>query len=514
MTNSDQSTEVEDPKPAETSETAENMALAEDSTAPQPPDDPCQRTFVVSIPAEVVTAEMASVAGKFQKEARLPGFRKGKVPLALIRSKFAKDIKTDVLEHLVPEHLRAEIEKQGLTPVSQPRITDLKWDEGEPAVFTAVFDVLPEISLGDYASLATDRPEITVPEDEVENALNEIRERNASFDPIEEERALADGDFAQASFTGTPVTGGSVHPAEGHTHIAAETSSAPTGEDAAGDAERAAVGAVSEESDEPAPENHAATAAAGESRPAPKPVSVDEVLIEIGGPGTVAEFSENLRGARPGDERVFDVTYPENFEDQRLAGATMHYTVQIKSAKRKSLPELNDDFAKSIGEFASMDALRSRVRERMLADRTHEIEHEGKEKLVDELLQRHPFPAPESMVQQQIDMRLERGFRALVQQGMKVEDIKKMNIPHLRDAQREPAVREVRSTLLLDKIAETEKIEVSDEELNREVDMLAVQSQVTPEAIRARLTRDGALDRLRERIRNEKTLDFLYRRPA
>ena len=457
MTNPDQSTEIDDLQPAaaypQTPETTASDVAA--TPPPQGHDNPCQRTFVISIPAEIVTAEMASVAAKFQKEARLPGFRKGKVPLGLIRGKFAKDIKTDVLEHLVPQHLRTAIEKQGLTPVSQPRITDLQWDEGTPAVFTAVFEVLPEIQLADYASLAAERPEITVSDEDVENALTEIRERNASFDPLED-HPLSDGEFAQASFTGTRVDGG----------------------------------------------------------PQAKPVSVDEVLIEIGGPGTVPEFSENLRGAVPGDERVFDVTYPPDFEDQRLAGVTMHYIVQVKAAKRKTLPELNDEFAKSVGEFDSLHALKTRIRERMAADRTHEVEHEGKEKLIDELLQRHPFPAPESMVQQQIDLRLERGFRALIQQGMKVEDIKKMNIPHLRDAQREHAIREVRSSLLLDKIAEAEKIDASDDELNREVDMLAVQSQVTPEAIRARLTRDGALVRLRERIRNEKTLDFLYRRPA
>lgn len=460
MTKPDQPTEIEDLQPAaESPQTPETTASDVDATPPAAEPNPCERTFVISIPAEVVTAEMTGVTAKFQKEARLPGFRKGKVPLGLIRSKFAKDIKTDVLEHLVPQHLRAEIEKQGLTPVSQPRITDLKWDVGEPAVFTAVFEVLPEIQLADYSDLAATRSEITISDDEVETTLNEIRERNASFDPLED-HPLEDGEFAQASFTGTP------------------------------------------------------TGIPADAAPGAKPVSVDEVLIEIGGPGTVPEFSENLRGAVPGDERVFDVTYPPDFEDQRLAGATMHYTVQVKAAKRKTLPELNDDFAKTAGEFDSLDALKTRIRERMAADRTHEIEHEGKEKLIDELLQRHPFPAPESMVQQQIDLRLERGFRALIQQGMKVEDIKKMNIPHLRDAQREPALREVRSSLLLDKIAEAEKIDASDDELNREVDMLAAQSQVTPESVRARLTRDGALDRLRERLRNEKTLDFLYRRPA
>jgi trigger factor len=208
------------------------------------------------------------------------------------------------------------------------------------------------------------------------------------------------------------------------------------------------------------------------------------------------------------------VTYPADAQEQRLAGQTFTYTVKINGIKQKSLPELNDQFAKELGEFASLDEVKKRIREGMEEDRKQSAEHESKNKLVDELVKRNEFEVPEALVEHQIDIRLDRGIRALAAQGMRTEDIKKMDFARLRAGQREQAAQEVKASLLLDKIAEEEKIEVADEEIYREIEALARQSKQTPEAIRARLTGEGALDRIRSRIRNEKTLDFLYRQSA
>jgi len=221
-----------------------------------------------------------------------------------------------------------------------------------------------------------------------------------------------------------------------------------------------------------------------------------------------------LRGASAGDERTFDVHYPQDFSDQRLAGKTFTYTVRVKSIKQKSLPELNDEFAKALGEFADLADVRKRIREGMEAEKKHNAEREAKDKLVAELVKRNDFEVPEALVEHQIDIRLDRGLRALAAQGMKTEDMKKMDLNRLRGGQRDQAVQEVKAALLLEKIAEEEKIEVSDAEIDREVVALAEQSKQTPDAIRSRLTRDGALDRIRNRIRNEKTLDFLYHQSA
>src|SRR5262249_12026217 len=219
-------------------------------------------------------------------------------------------------------------------------------------------------------------------------------------------------------------------------------------------------------------------------------------------------------GASAGDERTFDVLYPQDFSDQRLAGKTFVYTVKVKAVKQKTLPQLNDEFAKELGEFASLEEVRKRIREGMEGEKKHAAEREAKDKLVAELVKRNDFEVPEALVENQIDLRLERGLRALAAQGMKSEDMKKMDLSRLRAGQREQAVQEVKAALLLDKIAEEEKIEVSDAEIDREVEAVAEQSKQSVEIIRSRLTRDGALDRIRNRIRSEKTLDFLYHQSA
>lgn len=414
----------------------------------------CTREIQVEVPADIVARETESIVQKLQKLARLPGFRRGRVPASIVRQRFGEDVKSEVVDSLVPRYFRQEVEKQGLLPVSQPRVTDLHIAEGEPLRFTASFEVLPPIEVCGYQELRPERKDTSVTEEEVAQAVNSLREQQATYKPIEEERELRDGDFAQASLTGTPAGAGS------------------------------------------------------------KPVSMDDVLVELGGSNTVREFTENLRGGRPGEERRFDVTYPETFSDQRLAGKTFSYTLQVRAIKEKVVPELNDDFAKELGEFQSLDELKAKIREQLQHEKEHAAEHEAKEKIVEELVRRHEFPVPESLIDRQIDTRLERGLRALAAQGMRSEDMKRMDFPRLRAGQREAAVREVKASLILEKIADQEKIEVSDQEVEHEIEALAQQSKQTAEAVRARLTRDGALDRIRNRIRNEKTLEFLYRRPA
>jgi trigger factor len=412
-----------------------------------------RREIEVEIPAEEVTRETASVIQKYQKLARLPGFRRGHVPASIIRQRFAEDLKSDVVEALVPRYFRKQAEKQGLVPVSQPRVTDLHLQENQPLRFKASFEVMPEIKVEGYKELRAEKAEVAVTDDEVEQSLNGLREQHATFSAVEG-RTLADGDFAQVSLDGQPKDG------EG------------------------------------------------------KPVHMDDVLVEIAGKDTMPEFTEHLRGASAGDQRVFDVVYAQDATEQRLAGKTFTYTVNVQSLKQKSVPELNDQFAAELGEFKNLAEVRQRIRERMEAERKHAAEHEAKDKMVAELVKRSEFEVPDALVERQIDVRLERGLRALAAQGMKAEDLKKMDLNRLRVGQREQALHEVKASLLLDRIALEEKIAVSDEEIDREIDALAKQSKQTPEAIRARLTRDGALDRIRNRIRNEKTLDFLYRQSA
>ncbi|HUS18304.1 MAG TPA: trigger factor [Terriglobales bacterium] len=452
-------------------------------------NEECRREVSVEVPANEVSAATEKVIKKFQKAARIPGFRAGKVPVTIIKSRFMDDVRSEVVEALVPQHFRKAVDKEGYLPVSQPRITDLHFHEGEPLKFNAVFEVLPEIEVKDYKGLKAEKKDISVSQAEVEEALKTLQERQASYEAVED-RNLKDGDYANISFSGT---------AKG-TKAIAEKKAELTAEKEAG-------------ADEDQNKVQDAINAAVEAE-ASKPVEVSDVLVEIGGKNTVKEFTENLRGAKPGDERKFEVTYPDDFNDQRLAGQVMAYEVKVQGVKKKILPELNDDFAKELGEFATIADLKTRIRENMEAERKHEIQHAEKEKLIDELVAKNEFPVPQSLVQRQIDVRLDRGLRALAAQGMRAEDMKRMNIDRLRAGQKDAAVREVRASLLLDKIAEVENLEVTEEDINREVEAAAEQSRQPVEALRARLTKEGSLERIKDRLRNEKALDFLYEHSA
>lgn len=414
-----------------------------------------KRELEIEIPVEDISRETDTLIQKYQKVARIPGFRSGHAPASIIRQRFAQDIQNDVMDALVPKYFRKETERLGLIPISQPRVTDLHAHQGEPMRFKASFEVMPEIKVEGYKELRAEHPAVSVTDQEVEDALKALQEQKATFSPVED-RSIADGDYAQASLDGVP------NPDE----------------------------------------------------PGMKPVHMDEVLVEIGGKNTMPEFTENLRGANPGDERSFDVRYPEDFSDERLRGKTFAYKVKIIAIKQKSLPELNDDFAKELGEFKTLDEVRQKIREGMEQERLREAEREAKDKLLGELVRRNEFEIPEALVDRQIDVRLDRGLRALASQGMKSEDMKKLDFARLRAGQRDQAVQEVKASLLLEKIADEESIAVGDEEIDREIEALAKQTNQAPDAIRARLTRDGALDRIRNRIRNEKALDFLYRQSA
>jgi len=381
-----------------------------------------KREIEVQVPPEEVSRETDVLIQKYQKLARIPGFRKGHVPASIIRQRFSQDIQNDVIDSLVPKYFRKETERLGLMPVSQPRVTDLHAHEGEGLHFKASFEVMPAIQVEGYKELRAEHPGITVTDQEVEDSLKALQEQKAAFAPIED-RAIAEGDYAQVSLDGTPK------------------------QDEAGT----------------------------------KPVHMDDVLVEIGGKNTMPEFTQNLAGATAGEERTFDVNYPEDFSDERLRGKTFSYKVKVNGVKQKSLPELNDDFAKELGEFTTLGEVRNRIREGMEQERRQTAEREAKDKLLAELIRRNEFEVPEALVDHQIDIRLERGLRALAAQGMSSEHMKKMDLPRLRAGQHDQAVQEVKASLLLEKIADEEKIEVGDDEINREIEALATQTNQTME---------------------------------
>lgn len=412
-------------------------------------DNTCKRELLIEVPAEEVRREAEAIARNFQKRARIAGFRPGKAPLELVRQRFAGEIHQQLLEQLIPEHVRNRMQQEKLDPLATPRIDDVSLETDSLLRFKATFEVLPEFELKEYKGLEVEFQEPSVSEEELEASLVRLREQAATYAPLEG-RPLADGDFALISFEGRPTTGGG------------------------------------------------------------SPVKLSEVLCEIGGAETTPEFTENLRGASAGEERAFPVHYPADFRDQRLAGRSIRYTVKVHALKEKQLPELNDEFARDLGEFQTLDELRAHVRRGLEEEKLRRAEAEAKERLLDRLVEMHDFPVPETLVERQVESRLEQMLRRLAGQGVNISQLK-LDWNELRARQREGSRRDVKAGLLLERIADREGLEAQDAELDREIERLAAATKQSTAAVRSRLTREGAADRIKNRIRSEKTHDFLYR---
>ena len=406
----------------------------------------CRRELELEIPAEEVSKKMESVAKDFARLAMIPGFRKGKAPVSLIRRRFAEDIKGEVLQSLVPEVVEKALAEQKLSPVTQPKVEKLDFNEGQPVKFRAVFEVMPEFELSSYQGLELEMPTMDITEEDIAKALEEMRERAAAFAPVEG-RVIEDGDFAQVKLVGTPDGGGD-------------------------------------------------------------PLKADSVLCHIGAEETMEPFNTNLKGAHVGDHKSFDVEYPADYPDPKLAGKKFHYAVEVLGIKAKKLPELNDDFAKDVSDAKTLDELKTKVREGLEHQRDHKKKELLHERVLAELTKKHDFPVPESLVEHQMDARLERVVRSLATQGV---DPRAVNVDWvtLRRRQEDRARDDVKAELIIDRIATAENIDVTEEDLTRELEHAASHSNESAEALRARLTKQGTLDRMKAKLRSDKTLEWL-----
>jgi trigger factor len=406
----------------------------------------CRRELELEIPAEDVTKETEKVAKEFAKMARVPGFRPGKAPIALIKRKFADDIKGEVLQTLVPGRVEKAVTEAKLTPVSQPQVEKLEFNEGQPLKFTASFEVLPEFELGSYKNLEIEMPEMNLSDDDMTKTLTEMQQRAATFAPVEG-RVVENDDYVQVKLLGTPEGGG-------------------------------------------------------------EPLQADSVLCHVGAEETMEPFNENLRGANVGDHKDFDVTYPADYPDAKLSGKTFHYAVDVLGIKTKKLPELNDEFAKDVSDATSLDELKKKIQESLEHQRDHRQKDLQREKIIAELVKLHDFPVPESLVEHQMDVRLERVVRSLAQQGV---DPRAVNVDwvSLRKKQEDRAKDDVKAELVIDRIATEEKIDTTEEELEHELEHMGTHSGESAEVIRARLTKQGTLDRMKAKLRSDKTVDWL-----
>jgi len=406
----------------------------------------CKHSLDITVPVEEVEKETERAAAAIQVKVRLPGFRPGKAPLSMVKTRFAGDIQQEALEKLVPKFLNAAFEEDHLEVVSQPNISDVHFHKGEPLKFKAEFEVAPAFELGEYTGLPVPYAEPAVAESDIEARIQDLRERKAEY-VNEEPRALADGDYAVISLE--------------------------------------SISGVDEK------------------------VQQDELMLKIGDEATMPAFTENLRGAAPDESREIEVSYPADYERATLAGRTVKFQASVKAVRRKELPEANDEFAKDLGDYQTLEELKEAIRKSILHEREHAAQDDTKHHIVEKLVEGHEFAIPEVYIDRQIEVTLNNQLQQLAMQGVDPRQLK-LDWQKVRAAQQDRATRDVRASLILDKIADREAIAPTQEEVDKEVQRYARQQREPVAAMRAKLQKDGSLTRIAGQIRTEKVLSFLF----
>ncbi|HEY6289935.1 MAG TPA: trigger factor [Terriglobia bacterium] len=409
----------------------------------------CKKELVIEVPDDVVAREREQIAAQYARVARIPGFRPGHAPRALVAKRFHDEIRSEVVQNLVPKYFADSIRDQNLVVAGEPHFEDLQLEEGRPIRAKASFEVYPEIELKEYKGLEVEQEPATVTDSEVDEAIERLRQGAATFEVIED-RAAADGDFALVSYKGQDLKN---------------------------------VGA--------------------------EPLEVTDGLIEIGGPGVVWEFTQNLRGSVPDEVREFEANYPDDFSEARLAGRRLRYRVEVQGIKKRVLAAVDDELAKTVSELSSLAELRQQLRRDLDRRKQRQVEDAVKHKLLEKVIANHDFPLPETLVESQVRRQMQSVIRGMIAQGV---DPRAPGIDwsRVRGDMKPEAEQEVRGNLILDKVASDEKIDISEAEIDDALREIAAAAEETPAALKTRLTREHGLDRLKSGIRRQKALDFIY----
>ena len=409
----------------------------------------CKKNLDIEIPQEVVDQEIAHIAQELARRARVPGFRPGKAPVGVVKTRFRDEILSEMMQHLMPKYVGDAIEERKLEIVQAPRFESVDYSPGKPLRFKAVFEVYPNLNIENYIGIPVEEVSSKVADSEVDASLKKLQEEMAELVPIDEEgRTVKEGDFAEISFNGTI-----------------------------------------EGSEEP-------------------PVAGQKAVAEIGGRTTLKEFSENLLGAKVGDEKTFTVQYRPDYPEAKLAGRTVEYKVTIDAIKQKEIPEINDEFAQRLGDYKTLEELKAKVRQDLEKHKNENAQEQMREKLLEWLEDNNNFELPESLVERQLQIRVQRLIRDLARQGINPQRLD-VDWGKIREEQRQQAIRDVKGSLILEHLSDKENISVSDEELEAEIDKIAAETNKAREKVREVLSRDSGLERLRGQIRNKKTLDLL-----
>jgi len=407
-----------------------------------------QKTLTIEIPTEVVDAEIDRIARGYTKQARLPGFRPGKVPQTIVKQRFKEQILHDVMHGLIPRAVEEALQQRGIEPVDTPNIKDVALEEGRPLKFTAAVETVPAFDPGDLSAITLRQPAVVITDEAVSDMLQRLRDRSAKLEPVEG-RPVADDDAVVADLDRTGPDGKTDH--------------------------------------------H------------------EGITLQLGAPGNPPGFDANLIGLNEGDEKTFTIHFPASYPAEELANTEQTYTVKAKGVRRRVLPELDDEFAKDVGEFESLAALRERIRTDLEEEAQENSRRQMRGELFKQLSARITFELPASLVEREMDRRLEEFARQLMAQHV---DPRQAGIDwaQFREAQREPARDAVASALVLDEIARREQITVTGEDVDKEIERFAARGGRTPAALRAQLEKDGGISRLYAGLRREKAVDLALSR--
>lgn len=406
----------------------------------------CKHSLDITVPADVVAQETEKVVADIAKKVKLPGFRPGKAPLSLVKSRFPNEIRQELLDQILPKTLEEAFKKDNLQVVSRPNIVDLHFHDGEELHFKVEFEVAPEFELGEYTGLTIKYNEPQVSDEDVDKRLEGIREQRAEYINIDP-RPAVDGDYASVNL-------------------------------------KSIEGSA-------------------------KPVEREDLQLKIGDEEAVKEFNEHLIGMTPGDEKEFEVTYPAEYAEESLAGRTVKFHMKLNVLRRKELPALDDEFAQDLGDYKNIEELKGAIRGSILRERESEAKSQAQTQILDQLVDSHNFAVPEAYVDRQVQNNVEQQLHSLAMQGV---DVSKMNLDwaKLRDAQKGRATRDVKASLLLDRIADREAVVALQDEVDREIQRFARQQRKPAAQVRMELEKNGGLGRIAAQIRTEKTLNFLF----
>ena len=411
----------------------------------------CRRELTVEIPVPTVEREIDRTSKRYGRSAKVQGFRPGKVPPRIVRSRFHDQILRDVAEKLIPAAVDEAIAEHDVEPVASPQIRDVEIEDGKPLTFTALIETVPAIDPGDYTAFTLRQPPTGVDDEAVAQALQRLREGRGVLEPVD----------------GRPAERGDVLTI---------------------DLERRLT-----------------------DQPEAPPEHLQGVRVEIGSEANPPGFDDELVGLEAGATRSFTVTHAENDAVRRLAGRQASYAIEVQNVQRPVLPDLDDEFARSIGKFDDLAALRAQVETDLRAQTDLEARNEVRRDLLRQLANRVTVEVPEALIARELDRRVEQVVRRLVEEQVDPRQAR-VDWDAFREQQRASATDAVRGTLVLDEIADREAVEVTGEDVDREVERQAALSGRTPQAVRALLEKDGGLGRLRAGLRREKAIALLMKR--